>query len=169
MMLQIVINDLPPMPRNRSHMLITKGRRPMNIKTPLCRSFEEDLTSRLAKFEKAIKDFVAEFDPQKHYLLASYVIFTPRELLFNQKGSISSKATDLDAHKTFQDTIFKFMGVDDKLVRNVTYYSPVSHNDKWNYVVTYKLENLCNLENMSTLISNTTVPVKEDLTSFALL
>lgn len=169
MILCLKFTDLPPMPRNRSHMLTVSKGRPMNIKTPLCREFENDLFSRLKEFENKCHKFHATFDPDKNYISAEYYIFTPRNSLFTLKNHISSKSVDLDAHKVLQDTIFRFIDLDDKLIRDVKYFSPVSHDDKWNYVIIYKLENLCNLENTYTSIQNITKLMKEDSMSFALL
>lgn len=169
MILTLRFEDLPPMPRNRSHMLISKGKRPMNIKTPLCREFESDVQFRMKEFSGHSLSFKEAFDPEKHYICAEYYIFTPREQLFTLKGQISAKAVDLDAHKVLQDTIFRCIDLDDKLIRHVTYFSPISHDGKWNYVILYKLENLCNLENTSTLIRNTIPQISQDSESSALL
>lgn len=169
MILILKFEDLPPMPRNRSHMLINKGRRPMNIKTPLCREFEADLELRMKQFVPDVARFKASFNPDNNYISAEYYIFTPREQLFTLKGHISSKSVDLDAHKVMQDTIFRSMGMDDKLIRDTRYFSPISHDGKWNYVIIYKLERLCNLENTSTLIRSTTELMREDSTYSVLL
>lgn len=169
MILTLRFEDLPPMPRNRSHMLLVKGKRPMNIKTPLCREFENDVESRMKEFSGHSLAFKEAFNPDKHYISAEYFIFTPREQLFTLKGQISAKAVDLDAHKVLQDTIFRCIQLDDKLIRNVNYFSPISHDGKWNYVILYKLENLCNLENTSISIQNLTKLMNNDSTSFALL
>ena len=168
MILILKFNDLPPMPRNRSHMLVNKGGRPLNIKTPLCRSFDEDLTARMDEFKANCLLFKKLFDENKNYISAEYYIFTPRESLITLKGTISSKSVDLDAHKVLQDTIFKYLDMDDKLIRDVKYFSPISHDGKWNFVIIYKLENLCNLENTYSSIQNITKLMKDDSMSFAL-
>jgi hypothetical protein len=169
MILTLRFSDLPPMPRNRSHMLTVKSGRPMNIKTPLCRSFESDLESRMKEFKSQCLSFKESFNPDKNYISAEYYIFTPRSSLFTLKNQISSKSVDLDAHKVLQDTIFRSINLDDKLIRDVKYFSPISHDDKWNYVIIYKLENLCNLENMFTSIQSITKLMNNDSTSSALL
>ena len=169
MILSLSFNDLPPMPRNRSHMLTVSKGRPMNIKTPLCREFENDLSARMLEFQDKCVKFRQSFDPDKNYISAEYYIFTPRTSLFTLKNHISSKSVDLDAHKVLQDTIFRFLELDDKLIRDVKYISPISHDDKWNYVIIYKLENLCNLENTYTSIQSITKLMRKDSTSFALL
>jgi len=126
-------------------MLTAVKGRPMNIKTPLAREFEKDLNERLKTYSGQMQRFASGFDGKKHYISAEYYIFTPRSSLFTLDAKISSKAVDLDAHKTFQDVIFKAVGLDDKLVREVKYFSPVSHDDKWNYIVILRLEQICNL------------------------
>lgn len=169
MIITIDIFDLPPMPRNRSHMLTVANRRPMNIKTPLCRLFESDLTQRLHNYAKDFEAFVEAFDEKKHYISAQYIIYTPKSSLYTKDNRISSKSVDLDAHKTLQDTIFKSIKLDDKLIRETKYFSPVSHDEKWNYSITYRLENLCKLENMSLLTQSSIEQEKIDSMSFALL
>jgi hypothetical protein len=156
MILIIKFEDLPPMPRNRSHMLTVSKGRPMNIKTPLCREFEKDVTSRMNEFKAQALKLKESFDPKKNYISAEYYVFTPKEQLFTLESKISAKAVDLDAHKTLQDTIFKYIGLDDKLIRDVRYFSPVSHDSKWNFIVILKLENLCSLEGTSTSIKSVT-------------
>ena len=169
MILIIKIEDLPPMPRNRSHMLTISQKRPMNIKTPLCREFEKDVTSRMNEFKAQSIKFKESFDPKKNYISAEYYIFTPDSQLFTVDKRISAKAVDLDAHKVMQDTIFKYIDLDDKLVRDAKYFSPVSHDGKWNYVIVYRLENLCNLRNTSTSIQSLTKLMNNDSMSSALL
>lgn len=169
MILTLSFYDLPPMPRNRSHMLVTKNHRPMNIKTPLCREYEKDLTNRMKQFEAESNHFSKMFDRKKHYLSAEYYLFTPQNELFTLDEAISAKAVDLDAHKVMQDTIFKCIGLDDKIIRHTTYFSPMSHDDKWNYVIIYKLESLCNLRNTSFSIRSLTRQMNDDSMSSALL
>lgn len=134
------------MPRNRSHMLTTVKGRPMNIKTPLCREFEKDLTTRLEVFKAEIKDFVSCYKPTKHFIEAEYIIHTPKEVLFTKEGKISQHATDLDAHKAMQDTIFKALGLDDSLVRDARYKTPISSDGFWNYDITFWLKPISYLE-----------------------
>lgn len=135
MRLTITINDLPPMPRNRSHMLSNNKGRCMMIKTPLAREFEKDLVDRLAIYSSSIARFKEHFSPDQHFLKVNYTIFTPHSDLFTKDGRISLKAVDCDAHKLFQDVIFREIGIDDKFIRNVQYYTPESFDDKWNYNV----------------------------------
>jgi hypothetical protein len=130
--LHIVINDLPPMPRNRSHMVA----RNMLIKTDLAREFEKDLKLRMNDYAEMFFTFRHEFKPTQSYLKVKYTIFTPKSELFTKEGKISLKAVDVDAHKLFQDVMFKSLGLDDKYIRNVSIFTPVSIDDKWNYVIT---------------------------------
>jgi len=169
MILVIKFEDLPPMPRNRSHMLTISQKRPMNIKTPLCREFEKDVVSRMNEFKHQSAKFKEVFDPYKNYISAEYYVFTPKDQLFTLEQKISAKAVDLDAHKVLQDSIFKYIGLDDKLIREARYFSPISHDGKWNFVIILKLENLCSLENTSSSIRSLTRLMNDDSTSFALL
>jgi len=167
--LSLVLEDLPPMPRNRSHMLtVTKGR-PMNIKTPLAREFEKDVTQRLEIYKDQITKFRKSFESKLHYISAEYFIYTPASALFTKDGVISSRSVDLDAHKLLQDTIFRFMDLDDKLVRDVRYHSPESPNDRWTFVCVFNLEKIACLKNKYSLTVNTLKPTNETSESFALL
>ena len=160
MILTLVFEDLPPMPRNRSHMLTVVKRRPMNIKTPLAREFEKDITNRMEIYRPAINEFTKSFDRQLHYISAEYFIYTPMEAMFTKDGHISSRSVDLDAHKLLQDTIFKSMELDDKLVREVSYRSPVSSDGKWNFVCIYNLEKISCLKSKYSLIARTIKPLR---------
>lgn len=150
-------------------MLTVVNRRPMNIKTPLCREFEKDVINRLQEYKKDCIEFKNCFDPKLHFISAEYFIFTPKSSLFTKDDKISSKSVDLDAHKTLQDTIFKFIDLDDKLIRDVRYCSPISNDDNWNFVIVLKLEKLCNLENMSILTRSSIEQPSDESTYFALL
>ncbi len=138
-MKQLTINifNLPPMPRNRSHMLTVAGKRPMNIKTQLCREFEKDLEFRLKDYADDIAAFVYEFNPLKHYIQGNYTIYTPVVELFTKEGKISSRSVDSDAHKSMRDVIYKVIGLDDKLERDTRFFTPQSTDGNWNYVITY--------------------------------
>lgn len=141
--LNIKIDNLPPMPRNRSHMLTGKGGKCMLIKTPLAREFEKDLVSRLLDYSPHIARFKEHFSPDQHFLKVTYTIYTPHNDLFTKDGRISLKAVDCDAHKLFQDVLFREIGIDDKFIRNVQYFTPESRDEYWNYSVNievYELE-----------------------------
>jgi hypothetical protein len=168
MNLVLSFDNLPPMPTNRAKTLVSKPR-PMYIKTPLAREFEKDVISRLEKNKERILNFVSSFDKKIHYLSAEYILFTPLEILFTKEGAISNRAGDLDSHKLLQDTIFSFMGLDDKLVREVRYRSVVSNDDKHNIQISYKLEEILCLRNTYTLTQSTTKQQSQDLTWSALL
>ena len=129
--INFTIENLPPMPRNRSHMVA----RNMLIKTPLAREFEKDLVNRLESHILLFDSLRESFNPLQHFLKVYYTIYTPKADLFTKSGSISLRAVDCDAHKVFQDVIFKCLQIDDKTIRNVTYFTPQSHDDLWNYSI----------------------------------
>ncbi len=145
MHIQIQINNLPPMPRNRSHMLTSSGGRPMNIKTALCREFEKDLDSRLLKDAKQITEFFNCFDRKEHYIKAEYILHTPASELFTKDGHISSRSVDTDAHKVMRDVLYQHLGIDDKVERVTCFYTNVSKDDKWNYTITLIIRNISEL------------------------
>ena len=132
------IDNLPPMPRNRSHMIA----RNMLIKTPLAREFEKDLVNRLETYSSQIELLRGSFSPDQHFLKVNYTIYTPHADLFTKEGRISLKAVDCDAHKLFQDVIFRTIGVDDKYIRNVQFFTPESKDEFWNYVVKIEIFDL---------------------------
>jgi len=135
-MIMFEIKNLPPMPRNRSHMVA----RNMLIKTPLAREFEKDLSHRLSSMDQTcFNNLRSEFNCKEHYLAAHYVIGTPETELFTKDGAISMRAVDVDAHKLFQDVICRYIGIDDKFIRKATYETLVSHDGNWNYVVTFHI------------------------------
>lgn len=133
--------NLPPMPRNRSHTLM----RGMNIKTDLARQFEKDLTERLGAFGFEFLEFKDKFNKKEHFIKADYTIYTPENELFTKESSISARAVDTDAHKLFQDTIFKCLGLDDKVIRQDSHFTPVSKSGDWDYAVTLTLRYLKDL------------------------
>jgi hypothetical protein len=110
--------------------------RNMLIKTDLAREFEKDLNLRMHDYAESFFMFRHEFKPMQSYLKVKYTIFTPKSELLTKEGKISLKAVDVDAHKLFQDVMFKSIGLDDKYIRNVSFFTPVSVDDKWNYVIT---------------------------------
>lgn len=169
MVLSILIEDLPPMLRNRSHMLVNKKGRPMNIKTPLCREFEKDLESRLDKYKSEIINFRESFKEKVHFISMEMYMYTPKDLLYKKEGGISSRAGDVDAHKVQIDTIFRCIGLDDKLVREYKITTPESHDGKFNTIVFLKLERIECLRNTFLQIQNLTKLMNNDVTSFALL
>jgi hypothetical protein len=167
--LELNFYNLPPMPTNRAKALVIAKGRPMYIKTPLAREFEKDVLDRLKEFSASITEFVLNFDKKQHFVSAEYIFYTEYDVLFTKEGSVSNRAGDLDSHKLFQDTLFSFMGLDDKLIRDVRYLSYPSYDDKPNAKVTFKLESLTCLKNIASVIPNTTEQTNEILTSYALL
>lgn len=141
--LVFTLHNLPPMPRNRSHQVT----RNMIIKTKLCREFEKDLTKRLETFKDDFTNFKNSHTDQ-HYIRASYTIFTPRHLLFTQEGRISLKATDTDSHKVMRDTIYASLGLDDKLERDTRFFTPVSPDCDWHYIVNLSLRDISELTSL---------------------
>jgi hypothetical protein len=116
--------------------------RNMLIKTPLAREFEKDLVNRLEAYSSQIELLRGSFSPDQHFLKVNYTIYTPHADLFTKEGRISLKAVDCDAHKLFQDVIFRTIGVDDKYIRNVQFFTPESKDEFWNYVVKIEIFDL---------------------------
>lgn len=139
-MYTIAISNLPPMPRNRSHMLTVAGKRPMNIKTPLCREFEKDLTDRLIEYKDMFTCIQDEFDKKRHYISATYYIYTPASELFTKEGAISSRSIDTDAHKCMRDVLYSSIGLDDKVERDTRFYTPVSATGDWDYLIRLEIK-----------------------------
>jgi hypothetical protein len=114
----------------------------MLIKTGLARAFEQDLTDRLIQWEEEFMLFRTAFKPNLHFIRAHILVCTPKSELFTKQGAVSARAVDFDAHKLFVDTLFRSIGLDDKLIRDGRVTTPVSEDDKWNWIVDLKLENM---------------------------
>ena len=167
--LELNFYNLPPMPTNRAKALVVVRGRPMYIKTPLAREFEKDVIVRLTEFQTPIMEFVSNFDKKLHFIKAEYIFYTPEDVLFTKEGGISIRSGDLDSHKLLQDTIFSFIGIDDKLIREVTYLSRLSNDDKHNLKIKLKLEKLECLRNNASVTQSTQKQTSQDLTWSALL
>lgn len=138
----------------------------MNIKTPLAREFEKDVEARMTEFKSDILRFVESFIPTKHYISAEYYMFTPKDTLFTKEGKISSRSNDTDSNKVFRDTIYRCIGLDDKLERDSRFFTPVSHDENHNVVVILKIERMECLVNTYSLMQNITEQTNEDLMLF---
>jgi hypothetical protein len=123
----------------------------MLIKTDLARSFEADLTERLKEFEDEFTKFRGLVCLDKHYLSVLYLVHTPSDSLFTKDGKVSARSVDWDAHKLFQDVIFKCLGLDDKMVRNGQVITPVSKDNHWNYTVTLEIKDIEELKQLEKL------------------
>ena len=137
MYLKIVIDNLPYLPINRAKMVIGRPK-PMLVKTPLCREFEKDLTSRLSEYPKQTL-------PDDEYLKVTYNLYCPIEEYFTKEGKISSRCPDADSIKILQDTLFRSLGLDDKHIKDLTVRVLPSATGNWDYIVyieSHKIENL---------------------------
>ena len=142
MILILNIEDLPPMPRNRSHMLTVSGKRPMNIKTPLCREFEKTLEGILQAYLPPMEKFKSAFVPKKHFISAEFFIYAPKEVILTQEQVISSRCPDFDSNKALTDVIFKVLQMDDKLIKSATIKYLISPSNNWDHIIILRLENL---------------------------
>lgn len=109
--LTLIIKGLPHCPRNRSHSLTMSKGRPMNIKTEAARQYEKALMQDLEPYEDQAHEFFESFNSKRHHLNAFWILSSPDVL--TKAGHYSQTGTDLDAHKVLQDTIMKFVGIDD--------------------------------------------------------
>lgn len=130
--LSFTLNNLPAMPRNRSHALM-KGRL---IKTQLARAFDEDLTERLDAFRESFDFFRRQYDEKNHALKIHVIVQTPRETLFTKKGTISQNSVDADAHKLLFDRISDAIDIDDSAFCRWHVDKVLSPNEFWNFKVT---------------------------------
>jgi hypothetical protein len=144
--MQIIINNLPPMPRNRSHTLTVAGKRPISYKTPLCVAFEKDLEERLEVYKKSFWDFHQAFKPEESFIELTMYAFCPSSELFTQKGTINSKCPDFDSNKVMIDVLARCLGVDDKYYKwaNIKYFE--SHSGFWDYVISFNIRSLSELK-----------------------
>lgn len=107
----IEIMGLPHCPRNRSHAIFKKGAAAFLGKTEAAHSYERALVDNLKKYKKECMDFASSFDSDKHHLVAIWEFHSPD--VKTKSGKFSQTGTDLDAHKVLQDTIMRFIGIDD--------------------------------------------------------
>jgi hypothetical protein len=126
-MLEIKIQNLPPMPRNASHVPTSRG---FLRKTDMARLFEDDLAT-------LIKDLPKLGHNTHGYQVVCY-IYTPKEKLRTLKGNISQNSIDFDAHKVFWDTICKQIDIDDSQFVDVRIVKGLSFDEFWNYKVEIK-------------------------------
>lgn len=110
----IHIYGLPHCPRNRSHAIMKKGRASFLGKTEAAHSYEEALLHHLVQYKGMAENFCKNFNPKTDHLVATWEFQSPD--LHTKEGAISRNSTDLDAHKVCQDTIMKFIGIDDAYI-----------------------------------------------------
>lgn len=116
--MRIIIDNLEPCPRNRSHTIVNRGKFSQNIKTEAARMYETALSQLLTPFAKHRDEFFKAFDSSKHGIYAKFYHGTPE--LFTKTGKINLNSVDLDAHKVLKDVIADFIGIDDGYVIKAT-------------------------------------------------
>jgi hypothetical protein len=123
--MNIVIDNLEPCPRNRSHTIVVRGEFPQMIKTQAARLYEEALNQLLVPYAKQRDEFYKSFNPDKHGIFAKY--FHGHPDLYTKTGKINLKSVDLDAHKVLKDVVSDFLGIDDGYIikdQNMKFYYP---------------------------------------------
>ena len=86
----------------------------MNIKTEAARMYEQALNQDLTPYYEKAKMFCDGFNPKRNHLFAHWEIYSPD--LMTKDGAVSRNSTDLDSHKVLQDTIMRFIGIDDAYI-----------------------------------------------------
>ena len=114
MKLTLIVEGLPPCPRNRSHTIVTRGKFAQNIKTETARQYEQALDFHLRKFKVDAEKFRVKFDVNRDALHAEWTFTTPD--LYTKTGKVNENSVDLDAHKVLQDTVCEFIGIDDAYI-----------------------------------------------------
>lgn len=112
--LQLEIAGLPHCPRNRSHAIFKKGKASFLGKTEAAHSYEKALIFHLQKFGKECAEFDRAFDKSRHHLVAIWEFHSPE--VKTKEGRYSQTGSDLDCHKVLQDTIFRFLCIDDAFI-----------------------------------------------------
>ena len=109
--LHLIIKGLPHCPRNRSHAIFKKGKASFLGKTEAAHSYEQALVQMLKPMSERCLAFASSFDSKTQHLVAIWEFHSPE--VKTKDGKYSQTGTDLDAHKVLQDTIFRFIGIDD--------------------------------------------------------
>lgn len=112
--IKLIIENLPPCPRNRSHFISISGRFPFLAKTEMAKQYVKAIQFHLTKYSSEAREFKESFNPKKQHLIAIWRMWSPE--IRTQTGSYSLTGVDLDAHKVLQDTIFDFIGINDALI-----------------------------------------------------
>lgn len=116
--LALEVHGLPHCPRNRSHAIFKKGKANFLGKTEAAHSYEKALLFHLEKFKTSAATFCASFNPKTQYLTALWMFRSPD--VYTKDGAVSRNSVDLDAHKVLQDTVMRFVGIDDAYIMRDT-------------------------------------------------
>lgn len=106
--LKLFFLNLPPQPRNATHMM---GK----TLTPLARAFKDDIQERMER--TGLKDYFKESTAIKLFL----TVYTPVETFLTKENNLSKTSIDFDAHKLFIDEISKYFGFNDGLISEFEY------------------------------------------------
>ena len=109
------IYGLPHCPRNRSHKIKKKGHTAFLGKTEAAEQYEKALLFHLQKYKTMAELFAKNFNRKTDHLVATWEFSSPDTN--TKEGWLSQTGTDLDAHKVCQDTIMKFVGIDDAFIK----------------------------------------------------
>lgn len=95
---------------------IIKGR-PIIIKSKNSREDRRELQVRLLKYTIPLKNLLKDFDPKLHYFWIKFFWLYDSKEYFTKAGTKSQRLVDIDnACKSFQDEIFKVIGIGDHVV-----------------------------------------------------
>lgn len=139
MNLEMELHGLPHCPRNRSHTILRKGKASFLGKTEAARAYEAAILIDLKPYIEAAARFKLAFDSTKHYLSAKWTFYSPD--VMTKDGRVSMNGTDLDAHKVLQDTVMKFLGVDDAFI---CYDVRKKLQGDYKVVMHFVIEEICN-------------------------
>lgn len=116
-MLQILL-DVSPLSINRK--IRSSYKRRSNYKSPEAVAFEHEVYARLKKDMHVNALGYAQFKAEilsKPFLDVAYLFVIPKADLITKKGLPSRSGGDVDNYvKPFQDELFKFLKLDDKII-----------------------------------------------------
>lgn len=105
-MIKVFFRNLPPMPRNNSHIKTRHG----YILSDMARMFKEDVTARLASVQWD------EYFNKAKEMAVTVVVHTPKEKYFTKEEVLSKTSIDMDAHKCLLDCIADFFKFNDGII-----------------------------------------------------
>jgi hypothetical protein len=153
-----IIQNLPPMPRNQSHALVSQriggGKTvPRMIKTPMALAFEKDLEFRL---RKCPGELFAGYDWFKYTLISGI----PSNEFWTAKGQVSKTSVDFDAHKMFTDTVARVHKFNDGQICEHHFLKVPVEGPQWHFAVKIESYNskekaqTCTLKDFLTTLSS---------------
>ena len=119
--------------------------RGFKYRLPKTVKFEKEIKSQLNQYKEELNELHKFFDPHLHFIRACYRIYVPKAQFKTKEKNpkISRRSKDIDNMlKTLQDSVFKFINIDDTFVCDLEAYKRESLDDNWKIVVELEVRSL---------------------------